>query len=170
MLPRTFDFSIIAMMQIAKKVARALIQKNQTLCTAESCTGGLLANLLTDVPGSSRFFRIGIVAYANDAKTQVLHVPAKTITSYGAVSLPTIRWMAQGARVILKTDFSIAISGIAGPTGSTPTKPIGLTFIALASRKKIRSYKFCFRGSRLSIKKQAAAKALELFFKFFHEK
>jgi PncC family amidohydrolase len=156
-------------MQLAKKVAFILIRKNQTLSLAESCTGGLLTHWLTNVPGSSKFLKVGIVAYANEAKEKLLRVSHSTIEKHGAVSLPTIQQMAKGARLILKTDFGIAISGIAGPTGATAKKPLGLTFIAISSKKKTQSFKFIFNGSRLSVKKQAATKALNLFFNLLDE-
>ncbi|HOD11524.1 MAG TPA: CinA family protein [Candidatus Omnitrophota bacterium] len=158
------------MMQIAKKVAHTLIQRHQTLSVAESCTGGFLAHTFTNIPGSSQFFKLGVIAYANEAKTIVLNVPAQTIASKGAVSLLTVKRMAKGVRSILKTDFSVAISGIAGPTGSTEKKPIGLVMIAIASHKRVRAAKFRFHGSRLSIKKQATAKALKLLLALINEK
>lgn len=149
-------------MTLAKKITQILTEKNQTLSLAESCTGGLLAHWLTNIPGSSKFLKAGIVAYANETKEKFLRVPRATLEKHGAVSLPTIKHMAQGARSLFKTDFSIAISGIAGPSGSSKEKPLGLTFIAVATKKKIHAARFIFKGSRLSVKKQAATKALEL--------
>ena len=156
-------------MKLAKKVANLLIQRNITLSLAESCTGGLLSHELTNIPGSSKFLKISIVAYANEAKEKLLGVPSATLKKYGAVSLPTIRHMAKGARRLLKTDLGLAISGIAGPGGATPTKPLGLTFIAISSKNKTHCFRFVFKGSRLSVKKQAATKALEILLKFVHE-
>ena len=154
---------------MAKKVARVLIQRSNTLSLAESCTGGFLSNALTDIPGSSKFFKAGVVSYSDAAKNKILKVPCQTLQKYGAVSIPCVRQMAQGVRQLAKTDFSIALSGIAGPSGGTKTKPVGLTFIAISSKKQTRSFKFIFKGSRLSVKKQAAAKALKLFLNFFDE-
>lgn len=156
-------------MKLTRKVALLLIKKDLTLSLAESCTGGLLAHWLTNVPGSSKFLKIGIVAYANQAKIKFLKVPRATIEKHGAVSLPTILQMAKGARQLLKTDLSVAISGIAGPSGATPKKPLGLTFIGLSSKNKTQGFRFIFKGSRLSVKKQAAAKALHLLLNLLHE-
>ena len=171
----TFDianspgFAYNNFMNITKKVARALIHKGKTLSLAESCTGGFLSNALTDIPGSSKFFKAGVISYSDAAKNKILKVPNSTLQKYGAVSIPCVRQMAQGIRQLTKTDFSIALSGIAGPSGGTKTKPIGLTFIAINSKKQTRSFKFIFKGSRLSIKKQAATKALKLFLIFLNE-
>jgi len=162
-------FSYNTFVNLAKKVVSLMIQKKKTLSLAESCTGGLLSHYLTNIPGSSKFFKIGIIAYANEAKQALLGVSSSTIKKYGAVSDQTIKQMAKGARRVLKTDFSIAISGIAGPTGSTPTKPVGLVFIAVCSKNKLRSFQFKFRGPRQSIKKQAAKKALDIFLDFLNE-
>ncbi|MCX5681244.1 MAG: CinA family protein [Candidatus Omnitrophica bacterium] len=156
-------------MKIERKIANLLIQKGQTLSLAESCTGGFLSNILTNIPGSSQFFKVGIISYADEAKNKILGVKNSTLQKYGSVSLPSVRQMAQGARQLLRTDFSIAISGIAGPTGGTKIKPVGLTYIAVSSKNNNRSFKFIFKGSRLSIKKQAAEKALKLFLTFLHE-
>jgi PncC family amidohydrolase len=168
-IAKDFWFAYNNSMKLVKKVAVLLTQRNQTLSLAESCTGGFLSHCLTNIPGSSKFFKIGIIAYANEAKEKLLGVPSSTLKKYGAVSLPSIRQMAQGARLLLKTDFGLAISGIAGPGGSTPKKPLGLTFIAISSKNKTHSFRFIFKGSRLSVKKQAASKALEILLEFLHE-
>lgn len=156
-------------MEFAKKISSFLTKKKKTLSVAESCTGGLVANLITDVPGSSKFFKGAVVSYSNEAKNSILHVPLSVIEEHGAVSGPCVRCMAHGVFKKLKTDFSIAVSGIAGPGGGTKEKPVGLTFIALASKNKTQTFKFIFKGSRLSIKRQAAQNALKLFLKFLHE-
>lgn len=169
MLLIAFALPIIFAMKLAQKVAYLLIQKKKTLSLAESCTGGLLSHALTNIPGSSAFFKVGIIAYANEAKQKLLNVSSATIKKHGVVSFPAIEQMAKGVRSILKTDFSIAISGIAGPTGATATKPLGLTFIAVSSKNRMNSFHFVFKGSRLSIKKQAAIKALTILLNLLNE-
>lgn len=155
-------------MKTAQKAADLLTSNGKTLSLAESCTGGLLSNIITDIPGSSKFFKGAVVSYSNDVKSNILKVPHSILEKYGAVSAPCVREMANGARRILKTNFSIAISGIAGPSGGTKEKPVGLTFIGIASANKIHIKRFIFQGSRLSVKKQTAEKALQLFIKFLH--
>ncbi|MCH8969562.1 MAG: CinA family protein [Planctomycetes bacterium] len=116
----------------AERVAELLKKHNRTVATAESCTGGLIAKLLTDIPGSSEYFIEGVVAYANQAKTRLLGVPTELITEHGAVSQQVAAAMALGCRAKSGADFALSTTGIAGPTGGTPEKPIGLVYIALA--------------------------------------
>jgi len=118
-------------------IGKLLIEGAQTLSTAESCTGGYLAHLITSVPGSSAYFRGSVVAYANDIKEHHLGVHADTLKEYGAVSKPVVMEMADGVRKRFATDYAIAISGIAGPDGGTPEKPVGTTWIALATPQNI---------------------------------
>ncbi len=113
-------------------VVRELVARRQTVSTAESCTGGLIAKSLTDVPGSSACFLQGLVTYSNEAKTRLLGVPAALITAQGAVSRPVAEAMAVGCRKLSGTDFAISVTGIAGPDGGTAEKPVGLVFIGLA--------------------------------------
>ncbi len=116
----------------ASEVARLLKAHHRTLATAESCTGGLIAKLLTDIPGSSEYFIEGVVAYANEAKTRLLGVPAQLITKHGAVSRQVAVAMAMGCRAKSGADFALSTTGIAGPGGGTPDKPVGLVYIGLA--------------------------------------
>ena len=150
-------------MNPASHLAHDLISTQTTLATAESCTGGLIAHTLTNVPGSSLWFKGGVIAYANEAKTSFLGVPAALIKTHGAVSAPVAKAMAQGARKRFMTDFAIATTGIAGPTGGSPAKPVGLVYIAIASAKKTIVKKFIFKGTRLSFKTQTLKKALNSF-------
>jgi nicotinamide-nucleotide amidase len=152
-------------MRIDQKIAKILIHKGQTLAIAESCTGGLLGNQLTDIPGSSAFFWLGIIAYDNKAKTKALRVPPALIKKHGAVSLEVATVMANNVRQILNTHFGVSITGIAGPTGGSALKPVGLVFIAVSSKQQTIQQEYRFKGSRLSIKKQAAQKALHLLLK-----
>ena len=149
-------------MRLEKKIAQILIHQKQTLATAESCTGGLLAHTLTNVPGSSAFYLLGVVAYNNAAKTGILKIPASLIKAQGAVSAEVAKRMALGARKILNTDYGIGITGIAGPSGGTKAKPAGLTYIAASNLHKTIVQRFHFKGTRLRNKKQAVAAALRI--------
>lgn len=153
-------------MRIEEKVARSLIRTKKTLAIAESCTGGLLSNRLTNIPGSSNFLKLAVVAYSNEAKTKLLKVPQETIRKYGAISTQTAISMAQGIRKTLKTDFGIGITGIAGPTGGTKSKPVGLTYIAVCTKVETLCLECRFQGTRTSIKTQATTQALQLLHEF----
>ncbi|MFH0754215.1 MAG: CinA family protein [Candidatus Omnitrophota bacterium] len=149
-------------MTIIKSITKHLISAHQTLSTAESCTGGLIGHTLTNLPGSSTWYQGGVIAYANDIKIRLLKVPPALIDKYGAVSAPVAQAMAQGARKTLKSDFAIATTGIAGPTGGTAKKPVGLVFIAISSPEKTIVKKFIFKGTRLNIKKQTVNTAIKM--------
>lgn len=150
------------MKEILNQIHKLLIKKNKNIAVAESCTGGLVCNLLTQVSGSSHYFILGIVAYSNKAKKDILKIPAGLIAKKGAVSKEVAQKLAQGIRRLAKTDFGIGITGIAGPTGSTFKKPVGRVFIAIDSKKNKLCKKFIFRGSRITVRKRAALKSLEL--------
>ena len=147
-------------MRLEEKLANTLILRTRTIACAESCTGGLLAHLITNVPGSSVYFKGGVIAYANEAKTKLLGVPPLAMKRFGAISVTVAQAMARGVRRKFKTNLGIAITGIAGPGGATAEKPVGLVFIAIASGKGSRARRFQFQGSRLKIKQQAAQAAL----------
>lgn len=155
---------IETMLKIVKQIHNILVKSNKTVAVAESCTGGLLSYLLTQLPGSSRYFLLGTVTYSNKSKENILRLPQQIIAKNGTVSKPVAVFMAEAARKISRSDFGIGITGIAGPQGGTPTKPIGTVFIALDSRDKKICKKFVFRGSRTAIRKQAALKSLELLY------
>lgn len=155
-------------MQLEKKIARQLIATGKTISIAESCTGGLLTNRLTNIPGSSAFLLAGIISYSNTAKTKLLRIPPSLIQKKGAVSSSVAGLMAKNVRKLFDTDLSVAISGIAGPTGGSSQKPVGLVFIAVQSRKHLLVDRNLFKGSRIQIKKQAADRALELLFKIIN--
>lgn len=131
------------------------------LATAESCTGGLIAHRITNVPGASTFFVGGVVAYSNALKETLLGVRAETLAAHGAVSEATAREMASGARQRLGADVSIAVTGIAGPGGGTPEKPVGLVYMAVSAGDEVRAWRFVFSGSRAAIKRQTADAAFE---------
>lgn len=147
---------------LVKKIHAGLIKNQKTIAVAESCTGGLLSELLTALPGSSQSFLLGVVTYSNQSKNTVLKIPIQTIMKYGAVSAIVAQKMARAIRKIAKTDFGIGITGIAGPTGATFGKPVGTVFIAIAAKNKNICKKFIFKGTRSAIKKAAALKALYL--------
>lgn len=139
-----------------------LRERGLKLTTAESCTGGLLANRLTDVPGSSEYFLGGFVAYAYEAKVASLHVSWDTLQAYGAVSAETVLEMARGARRALDADLAISISGIAGPGGGLPNKPVGTTWFGLVAADGEWTFLREFEGNRLENKAQASEVALQL--------
>jgi len=143
-----------------------LLSQKQTLATAESCTGGLLAHKLTLVPGSSGYFPLGLITYDNRWKEALLGVPEQIIKEKGAVSPQVAEAMATGIRNKAATDLGIGITGIAGPGGGTAAKPVGLVYIALATGKHARVKKFQFQGKREEIKEYSARAALTLLFLF----
>lgn len=153
-------------MHLEEKIANLLIQHKKTLSLAESCSGGLLSHRLTNIPGSSSFLRLGLITYSNEAKAQLLKIPTKVLKKYGAVSEPVAELMAQNVRKIQETDFGIGITGIAGPSGGTIKKPVGLTFIAVATEYETLCLNCVFKGNRLQIKKQATTQALKLLSEF----
>ena len=128
-------------------VGAELKRRGQTISTAESCTGGKLAVLLNRHAGSSEFYKGSVVAYANEVKENVLGVREQTLSEYGAVSEQTVREMAQGVKQLLQTDYAIATSGIAGPSGGTEQKPVGTVWIAVATPQKTEAQ--CFHFGKL---------------------
>lgn len=131
----------------------------RTVGTAESCTGGLIAHLLTEVPGSSAYVMGGIVAYANNIKEQALGVPAAMLIQHGAVSEPVAIAMAEGARRSLRSDYAVSVTGIAGPGGGTPEKPVGLVYVAVATPSGTYSAKYNWNSSDRTANKQKSAEA-----------
>ena len=149
-------------MQLEKLVGDLLRSQGLTLSVAESCTGGLLSHRLTNVPGSSDYFIGGVVAYSCDAKERVLAVRHDTLYDHGAVSEQTALEMAHGARRLFHTDVALSITGIAGPGGGLPDKPVGLTYIALSARDREVCRRFVWDGDREANKAQSAQAALEM--------
>jgi nicotinamide-nucleotide amidase len=148
-------------------VGKLLSQKGLTLALAESCTGGLVANRVTNIPGSSDYFDRGIVSYSNKAKIEVLGVPSLLIESYGAVSEEVVRAMADGVRKLSNADLGVGISGIAGPGGGTREKPVGTVCIGISHRERgTFSKRFQFKGSREEIKLISSEVALDWIRKF----
>jgi nicotinamide-nucleotide amidase len=143
-------------------VGRSLAIKGFTLAVAESCTGGLIAERLTNVPGSSKYFVEGLVTYSNESKTRLLGVDKKLILEFGAVSQQVARDMARGVRHRAKTDFGLAVTGIAGPDGGSEEKPVGLVFIALADEAHTEHKRFVLPGDRELIRWRASQAALDM--------
>ena len=143
-------------------ILRELIYRSWTVCAAESCTGGLVMHRLTNVSGSSKAFVGGVVPYDNSFKVALLGVSEEELAAKGAVSDEVARTMAIGARKLFGTDFSVGVTGIAGPGGETPQKPVGLVFIAISSPKETTSREFRFRGRRVDIKERSAQAALTM--------
>ncbi|MDD5449730.1 MAG: nicotinamide-nucleotide amidohydrolase family protein [Candidatus Omnitrophica bacterium] len=142
--------------------AKLLLKRKKTLACAESCTGGLLSNLLTDIPGSSGFFLEGIICYSDESKVNELNVNKETIRKKGAVSAEAAKEMAVGIRLRAGSHIGVGITGIAGPSGATKTKPVGLVFIALALKNRVIVRQFNFSGLRKEVKSQAARAALNM--------
>jgi nicotinamide-nucleotide amidase len=152
------------LLSLAERVAERLLAAGQRLVVAESCTGGWLAKACTDLPGSSRWFLGGAVAYSNELKVALLGVREDTLNTAGAVSEAAVREMVAGALDRLGGDLAVAVSGIAGPDGSQPGKPVGTVWFAWATRKdapaNIRAAVEAYRGDRESVRRQAVARAL----------
>jgi len=145
-------------MTLEEQVGALLRQRNWQLATAESCTGGLLGHRITDTPGASAYYRGGIIAYAYEAKVALLQVSWDTLQAHGAVSRETVLEMAQGARLALGAELAVSVSGIAGPGGGMPGKPVGTTWFGLASPEGAwaRVHQF---GTERALNKQASAEA-----------
>ena len=131
-----------------EEIILKLIEKNITVSTAESCTGGSLGKIITSVPGASSIYGYGFITYANEAKENLLGVSHKTLADFGAVSYQTAREMAEGARRVSKSDIAVSTTGIAGPGGGTDEKPVGLVYIAISSENGTSYKKLNLSGSR----------------------
>ncbi|MBI1845366.1 MAG: nicotinamide-nucleotide amidohydrolase family protein [Candidatus Rokubacteria bacterium] len=147
---------------LEQAVARRLLARGLTLSVAESCTGGLLGHRLTSVPGSSRYFERGVLVYSNEAKQEMLGVPEVILRAHGAVSAPCAEAMARGIAERSRTACGLSITGIAGPDGGTPTKPVGTVFIGLATPGHLAARHFLFSGDRAAVKWQSTQMALDM--------
>jgi nicotinamide-nucleotide amidase len=136
------------------------VEQNKTLSVAESCTGGFLAHLITSVPGSSRYFNGGVVSYSNDIKMNLLKVDSQLIEKFGAVSREVVIAMAQNVRLLMKSDYAIAVSGVAGPDGGSIEKPVGTVWIAIATSNSVQAKVFNFGEHRIRNIRRAAIAAL----------
>jgi nicotinamide-nucleotide amidase len=153
-----------------KVLGKLLLQKNKTISTAESCTGGYIAHLITSIPGSSAFYEGSVVSYSNSVKKDVLGVGEKTLLQNGAVSEEAVTEMVKGALQTIKTDYAIAVSGIMGPDGGTGEKPVGTVWIAVGNDQETKTQKFHFRFNRQRNIQITAVNALNMMRKFVLEK
>jgi PncC family amidohydrolase len=151
------------------KIGTEMRNKGWRLAVAESCTGGLIGHRITNISGSSTYYLGSITAYAYRAKVRLLGVSWDTLEKYGAVSKETIEQMALGVRQALTADIGLAVSGIAGPTGGTPTKPVGYTWIGLSTPKGIWTLQHTAGGNRIENKEEIAQVALEFLYEFLIE-
>lgn len=142
-------------------VGKLLRQHGLRLAVAESCTGGLVGHLITNVPGSSTYYMGSVTAYAYEAKVRLLGVRWETLEKYGAVSKETVLEMAAGVRRALAADIGAAVSGIAGPGGGTPDKPVGLTWVGLSAAGVDEAWRFIWDGDRLYVKEKSAQAVLQ---------
>lgn len=146
------------MKNLAQKIVKKLIKNKLTITCAESCTGGLLSKLITDIPGASNCFKGSVIAYSNEIKQGVLKVKEQTLLKYGAVSEKCAKEMAVGVRQSFKTNIGISITGITGPTGGTKNKPVGTIFLALSTKKSVISLKFLSKNNKRDKNRAMSAK------------
>ena len=151
-----------SLVELAKRVGALCRSAGRSIALAESCTGGLVGHLLTEVPGASDYLRGGVVAYADGAKTALLDVPAVTLADHGAVSAQVAIAMAAGARARFGADLGASVTGIAGPTGGTAQKPVGLTYVAVADGVGSAVRRHLWHGDRSANKEASARAVLEL--------
>jgi nicotinamide-nucleotide amidase len=149
-------------------VGKALLDQQMTLSVAESCTGGLIGHMLTEVPGSSSYFLGGVIVYSNQSKMSLLHVRSETLEQHGAVSDETVQEMALGVQNHMGSDLGLAVSGIAGPGGGSRSKPVGTVHIGLAHPEGVHSQKYRFWGNRSQVKTYAATMALDWVRRYLH--
>ena len=154
-------------MKLEKKILNILVKKKLKLAVAESCTGGMLSSAITSVSGSSKVFTLGLIAYSNQSKIKVLKVSKKIIKKYGSVSEQVCKAMVKNVSKIGKTNISVSITGIAGPSGGTKTKPVGLVYVGIkkGNRAEVKKYLFKNKG-RSYIQKAAVNKSLGLILSF----
>lgn len=147
---------------LVHQIKERCLKNNLTISTAESCTGGLIGGAITSEPGISACYPGGIVSYANEVKNELLSVSKETLSSVGAVSPECAKQMAEGVRLLLKTDSAVAVTGIAGPDGGTPQKPVGLVYIATATPNRTTVEKNIFSGNRDEVRQATVKKAIEM--------
>lgn len=151
-----------ALQRLSRQIGEQLTQRQATVTAAESCTGGWIAKVFTDISGSSGWFERGFVTYSNEAKQQLVGVQAGTLAQYGAVSEQTVQEMANGARKAAGADYAIAVSGIAGPDGGTPEKPVGSVWFAIAGpAQRTVTQLQVFKGDRDAVRRQSVGFALQ---------
>jgi PncC family amidohydrolase len=149
------------LIELSQRVGRLLSEHNLTIATAESCTGGLLGHILTSVSGSSGYYLGGVIAYSNPVKEAMLGVRHETLLDYGAVSEQTAVQMAAGVRERIGSSIGLSTTGIAGPTGGTPTKPVGLVYIGISIGEQTEAFECHFQGGREAVKESTVKTLLE---------
>lgn len=154
---------------LESQIGQLLRSRGWKLATAESCTGGLIADKITDVPGSSEYYLGGFVTYAYEAKVASLGVSRDTLNQFGAVSREVVLEMARGARTALGADIAISVSGVAGPGGGSPDKPVGTTWIGLAAPDGDSAQEFHWKGNRRENKELSAQAALKMLIKYLEK-
>ena len=148
---------------LRKKIVNRLIKKKLTISTAESCTGGLLSSFITSINGSSKVFDLGLITYSNQSKINILKIPKKIIKRYGVVSKQVCLSMVKNVYKLTKSNISLSITGIAGPSGGTKNKPVGLVYVGIKKDDKIKIRKYLFKNKgRYYIQKAAVNKSLKL--------
>jgi nicotinamide-nucleotide amidase len=151
-----------ALVELAQRLDQAARSTSVTIATAESCTGGLVGHVLTEIPGASDYYLGGAVSYSNDAKERLLGVPPETLARHGAVSAQVAVAMAEGARSAFSAAVGVSVTGIAGPSGGTESKPVGLTYVAVADRTGHDVRRHVWSGDRSANKRASAGAALQL--------
>lgn len=154
---------------LAQRLQELALWNGLTVGTAESCTGGLIGHALTGIAGSSDYYRGGVISYSDELKADLLGVPVRLLEDHGAVSEAVARAMAEGARDRLGVDYAVSVTGVAGPGGGTETKPVGLTWVAVAGPQGQRARRHRWHGGRSSNKEHSAAAALELLLEVVEE-
>jgi PncC family amidohydrolase len=154
--------SIQRLQELAEQLAARCVAAGTRVACAESCTGGLVGHVLTEIPGSSAWFRGGVIAYANEVKQAVLGVPPATIEVHGAVSAQAAVAMAEGVRRLMEVDLAVSVTGVAGPSGGTEAKPVGLTYLAVADAQGHAVRRTVWTHDRSGNKRASAEAALEL--------
>ena len=149
------------MQRLENQIGKILILKNLTIATTESCTGGLLSSKLTDVSGSSAYIHLNLVTYANEAKHKMLGVSAETLENFGAVSEECSYEMAKGLQKLSGADICVSTTGIAGPTGGSKEKPVGLVYIGVYYKGDVKAYRHVFNGDRGEVRRKATVEALD---------
>lgn len=153
---------IMDILERIENIIKNFSEKNLKISVAESCTGGYISHMFTNISGSSKVFDRGIVCYSNQSKIDLLNVDPKIIDKYGAVSEQVVKQLAENIRIISKVDIGIGISGIAGPTGGAPEKPVGIVFIGVSTEKDTIIKKFNFKTDRITFKKKVLEKVIDL--------
>jgi len=156
------DYNYMDVLEKLEKTINRLIEKNIRIAVAESCTGGYISHVITNISGVSTIFERGLVTYSNQSKIDILHIEPNALENYGAVSEPVARQMANNIRTIANVDIGISTTGIAGPTGATPEKPIGLVFIGFSTEKETVVKKHVFKTNRIG-HKEMVLKEIVLF-------